>query len=157
MGGLDSRRRLGNHARVGDYEASVRTVDDGSIEEPGPLVVEFRNSRTGKCQEFSMDEFTGGHLLHLAVAGCVHNDLFREAAVLGITLTRVEVSADGGFHGDPCTTAGIQYTIHVEGQASRSALDALVARVERIAEVPSAIRLGGEVRLTRASVVSTLD
>ncbi len=31
-------------------------------------------------------EFTGGHLLHLAVAGCVLNGLYREAATLGIEL-----------------------------------------------------------------------
>jgi hypothetical protein len=29
-------------------------------------------------------EFTGAHLYHLAAAGCVLNDLFREAAGLGI-------------------------------------------------------------------------
>ena len=29
-------------------------------------------------------DFTGGHLLHLAAAGCVLNDLYREAAALGI-------------------------------------------------------------------------
>ena len=141
---------------MGDYEASVTTADDGSIAESGPLVVQFRNARTGQRQQFSMTEFTGGHLLHLAVAGCVHNDLFREAATQGVTLTHVQVRADGAFHGDPCETTGIGYTIHVEGEASQSALDALVAHVERIAEVPSAIRLGGEVRLTSANVVSTL-
>ncbi len=138
------------------YEASVRTVDDGSIAEPGPVVVELRNARTGQRQQFSMAEFTGGHLLHLAVAGCIYNDLFREAATQGITLTEVEVRADGAFHGDPCVTTGIGYTIHVQGEAPKSALEALVAHVERIAEVPSAIRLGGDVRLTSAKVVSTL-
>ena len=34
--------------------------------------------------------FNGGELLHLAVAGCVSNDLFREARALGLRLTRVE-------------------------------------------------------------------
>ena len=29
-------------------------------------------------------DFTGGHLLHLAAAGCVLNDIYREAAALGI-------------------------------------------------------------------------
>jgi hypothetical protein len=31
-------------------------------------------------------DFTGGHLLHLAAAGCVLNDVYREAAALGIKL-----------------------------------------------------------------------
>ena len=33
--------------------------------------------------------FNGGQLLHLAIAACISNDLFREAARLGITLSRV--------------------------------------------------------------------
>ena len=33
-------------------------------------------------------DFTGGHLLHLAAAGCVLNDIYREAAALGIELHR---------------------------------------------------------------------
>ena len=41
--------------------------------------------------------FTGGHLLHLAVAGCVLNDVYREAAALGIELAGVRVTAAGGF------------------------------------------------------------
>ena len=31
-------------------------------------------------------DFTGGHLLHLEGTGCVLNDIYREAAVLGIEL-----------------------------------------------------------------------
>jgi uncharacterized OsmC-like protein len=102
-----------------------------------------------------VDEFTGGHLLHLAVAGCVYNDLFREAIARGITLTHVEVTAEGGFRGDPCVSTGIDYTIHVQTDGSTEELNELLAHVERIAEVPSAIRLGGDVRLTSANVDST--
>lgn len=35
----------------------------------------------------------GGELLYLAVAGCVSNDLFREAQATGIALPRVRVRA----------------------------------------------------------------
>jgi hypothetical protein len=42
-------------------------------------------------------DFTGGHLLHLAAAGCVLNDLYREAATLGIELKGARVIAAGGF------------------------------------------------------------
>ena len=41
-------------------------------------------------------DFTGGHLLHLAAAGCVLNDLYREAATLGIELTGARVTAAAG-------------------------------------------------------------
>jgi uncharacterized OsmC-like protein len=142
---------------MGSYEAKVTTTDDGTKAEARPLTVAFRNQRTGQRQEFSMDEFTGGHLLHLAVAGCVYNDLFREAIALGITLSHVEVTADGSFSGDPCASTGIDYTVHVHGDASSEQLNELLAHVERIAEVPSAIRLGGNVRLTSAHVVSDSD
>lgn len=137
------------------YEASVETSDDGSSGEPGPFAVEFRNARTGQLQRFAFDEFTGGHLLHLAVAGCVYNDLFREGAKRGITIARASVSADGSFRGEPCASTGIGYRLRVEGDASEAELRSLVAHVEAIAEVPSAIRLGADVRLVSSEVVST--
>jgi hypothetical protein len=49
-------------------------------------------------------DFTGAHLLHLAVAGCVLNDTYREAAALNIEIVGVRVSASGGSthaHGNP--------------------------------------------------------
>jgi uncharacterized OsmC-like protein len=45
-------------------------------------------------------DFTGGHLLHLAAAGCVLNDVYREAAELGIEVKGVRVCAAGGFDTD---------------------------------------------------------
>lgn len=42
-------------------------------------------------------DFTGGHLLHLAAAGCVLNDVYREAAKLGIEVQGARVTAAGGF------------------------------------------------------------
>lgn len=137
------------------YEASVATTDDGSSGSRGPFAVAFHNARTGQLQQFAFDEFTGGHLLHLAVAGCVYNDLFREAAKRGINVTRASVFADGGFEGEPCASTGIAYRVLVEGDADEAELRELVAHVESIAEVPSVIRRGAEVRLVSAEVRST--
>ena len=39
--------------------------------------------------------FTGGHLLHLAAADCDLNDLYREAAALGIELSAVRATMAG--------------------------------------------------------------
>jgi uncharacterized OsmC-like protein len=139
------------------YEASVETTADGSAAAPGAFTVVFRNARTGQLQQFAFDEFTGGHLLHLAVAGCVYNDLFREAANRGITVTSASVVADGGFEGEPCSSTGIGYRLRVEGDADEAALRELVAHVESIAEVPSVIRQGADVRLLSAEVRSTQD
>ena len=146
---------IGDYRVMDNYEAVVETADDGTLADTGPLVVEFRNQRTRRRQQFKLEEFTGGHLLHLAVAGCVYNDLLREARARGITLSQVKVTADGGFAGHPCASTGIEYRIHVEGDGSRTDLEQLVAYVEEIAEVPSAIRLGGQVRLAASEVVTT--
>ena len=146
---------MDHHGSVGSYGARVTTTDDDTNADSGALTVTFRNARTGQRQEFSMDEFTGGHLLHLAVAGCVYNDLFREAIARGITLSHVEVTADGGFDGDPCVSTGIEYHVHIEGDGSAEQLSDLLAYVERIAEIPSAIQAGGRVRLMSKNVVST--
>jgi putative redox protein len=86
--------------------------------------------------------FNGGQLLNLAVAGCVSNDLFREAAKRGITLDRVVVTADSDYIGDPAVSTGIEYTIEMDGNGEQAALDELVDFVDRIAEIPASIRNG---------------
>lgn len=142
---------------MGGYEARVTTTADSSVGESGPVVVEFRNRHTGQQHEFSMDEFTGGHVLHLAIAGCISNDLFREAKARGLTLTTVRVSASGGFAGDPCRSTGVTYDVEVEGDAPEDELRALLAHVEDVAEIPSVLRHGATVRLASAQVRSSRD
>jgi len=87
--------------------------------------------------------------MHLAVAGCVSNDLFREAMGLGIRLERVRISARGEFAGDPPVSVGVTYDIEIGGEASEEQLRALVARVDAIAEIPNCLRRGTPVRLGR--------
>jgi len=99
--------------------------------------------------------FNGGELLHLAVAGCVSNDLFREARALGLRLTRVAITADGEFIGSPPVSGGIRYSVEVWGDAPAAALRELVARVDAIAEIPNSLRQGTEVRLANARVHGT--
>jgi putative redox protein len=55
--------------------------------------------------------FNGGQLIHQAVAGCISNDLFREAADLDIQLTRVFVKVNGGYAGDRAVSTRISYAI----------------------------------------------
>jgi putative redox protein len=78
------------------FEVEVRNVDGAvtALGAAGPhtLVVESPAAAGGGGRGFN-----GGQLLHLAVAGCVSNDLFREAAKRGIELTRVVIAADGGY------------------------------------------------------------
>jgi putative redox protein len=96
--------------------------------------------------------FNGAELLHLAVAGCVSNDLFREASALGIRLDRVRIVARGAFAGDPPVSTGVTYDIELGGDASEDQLRALVARVDEIAEIPNCLRRGTPVRLDLVQV-----
>jgi uncharacterized OsmC-like protein len=80
-------------------------------------------------------DFTGAHLLHLAAAGCVLNDLYREAAALGVALAGVRVRAAGGFDGDWAST-GITYAVDLDSAAPPADLARLLDRVDEVAEVP---------------------
>src|SRR5690242_6715667 len=67
-------------------------------------------------------EFTGAHLLHLATAGCVLNDVYREAATLGIELNGVRVRAAGDFDTDTWASRGIAYSVELSSPASSEEL-----------------------------------
>lgn len=90
--------------------------------------------------------FTGAHLLHLAVAGCVLNDLYREAAALGIELDGARVSAGGGFASDTWQSTGITYSIEITSPAPADRVARLLEVVDEVAEIPSAVRAGTSVR-----------
>jgi organic hydroperoxide reductase OsmC/OhrA len=53
----------------------------------------------------------GGQLLYLAVAGCISNDLFREARAAGIELGSVRIRVGGDFVGDPTVSDEIRYEV----------------------------------------------
>jgi uncharacterized OsmC-like protein len=132
-------------------EVEVRNVagEPAAIGNAGPhtLVVDRPADAGGRGVGFN-----GGQLLHLAVAGCVSNDLFREARAAGIELSRVRVTVRGDFAGDPAVSTGIEYDVEVEGDASRERLEGLVRHVDAIAEIPNTLRGGVAVRLAAARV-----
>lgn len=91
--------------------------------------------------------FTGAHLLHAAVAGCVLNDVHREAMDMGVTVHGVRVTARGGFT-ETWASTGIEYTVEIDSPTEPSELEQLLARVDLVAEIPRAIRQGPPVRRT---------
>jgi uncharacterized OsmC-like protein len=91
--------------------------------------------------------FNGGELLYLAVAGCISNDLFREAPAMGIALDHVSVTVRGDFSGDPPVSEEISYDVEIEGDASPEQLETLVQHVDDIAEIPNSLRRGTPVSL----------
>lgn len=94
--------------------------------------------------------FNGGQLLNLAVSACISNDLFREAARLGIHLHRVRVTAHSEYGGRPTVSGPIDYEVEVEGDAATERLAELVHLVDRVAEIPNSLRAGTQVRLAAA-------
>lgn len=96
--------------------------------------------------------FNGGQLLNLAVSACISNDLFREAARLGIPVHRVRVTAHSEYGGRPTVSGPIDYEIEVDGEAPTERLAELVHLVDNVAEIPNSLRVGTQVRMVGARV-----
>ena len=90
--------------------------------------------------------FTGAHLLHLAVAGCVLNDVYREADKLGIRIDGVQVTAQGGFEDATWRSTGIEYLVAVDSTAPPTQIERLLAVVDDVAEIPRTLAAGTAVR-----------
>jgi hypothetical protein len=79
-------------------------------------------------------------------AGCVLNDLYREAAALGIGLHGARVTAAGGFDTATWQSTGIEYSVEVSSDATAGQLARLLEVVDQVAEIPRAIRAGAAIR-----------
>ena len=90
--------------------------------------------------------FTGAHLLHLAVAGCVLNDVYREAEKLGLRIDGVQVTASGGFEDGTWRSTGIEYTVAVDSTLGSDEIERLLSVVDDVAEIPRALAAGTAVR-----------
>ena len=125
-----------------DFEV---TVSAGVLRPEGGsfTVMPHRWTEAGVSIEAS---FTGAHLLHVAAAGCVLNDLYREAQGSGIELAGVRVRARGRFDAETWTSEGITYDVDIESDATSDELARLVALVDEVAEIPRALRAGTTVR-----------
>jgi len=96
--------------------------------------------------------FTGAHLLHLSVAGCVLNDVYREADKLAVPVDGVRVTAEGSFDTETWTSTGIAYTVAVDSTASAEDIERLLAVVDEVAEIPKVLGPGVAVRRAGAWV-----
>jgi putative redox protein len=135
------------------FEVEVRNVADepAAIGNAGPYTVVMDRPADGGGRGVG---FNGGQLLYLAIAGCVSNDLFREAAAEGVDLKRVRVVARGDFSGDPPVSTAVEYDVEVSGDAPDETLRDLVKRVDEIAEIPNSLRGGTSVTLGSVSAGS---
>jgi uncharacterized OsmC-like protein len=121
------------------------TVGAGTMMSPSSSAVRFPHQWTDGGVTIEAD-FTGGHVLNLAVAGCVLNDVYREAAALGIEVKGVRVAAAGGFDTATWQSTGIDYSVEVSSDAPADRLTHLLAVVDQVAEIPQAIRAGAPVQ-----------
>ena len=121
------------------YRVRLRTVGDGptALGEAGPftLVTDRPTAAGGGGLGFN-----GGQLLYLSIAACWSNDLYREAATMGIELDGVEITVDGDFPARGSGSTPISVEVVVRSSAPEARVRALIAEVERVAEIPRAIR-----------------
>jgi organic hydroperoxide reductase OsmC/OhrA len=91
----------------------------------------------------------GGELLMLALATCYCNDLYREAARLGIALDGVEVRASARFAGVGLAASDIRYRARVSSPASAERIATLLRETDAVAEIHNTVRAGAPVLLER--------
>lgn len=84
----------------------------------------------------------GGELLMAALATCYCNDLYREAARLGIVISDCEVAATARFDGVGLAARSVAYAAKVASQASAAEVERLLAETDRLAEVHNTLRAG---------------
>lgn len=151
-GGLVARQLWGRAAAPGGGgkkwlmdDRFVVAVGAGTLMSDSTAAARFPHRWTPEGVTVEAD-FTGGHLLHLAAAGCVLNDVYREAARLGIDVKGVRVTAAGGFDTATWQSTGISYSVEVSCDASAGELARLLEVVDEVAEIPHAIRAGAIVR-----------
>lgn len=123
--GLAAARGSGRKESLADSRFEV-AVGAGTLRSAAGSVVSFPHRWTPGGVTVEAD-FTGGHRLHLAAAGCVLNDVYREAATLGIELKGVRVSAAGGFDTGNWKSTGISYSVEVSSDAPSGDLAHLLA------------------------------
>lgn len=92
----------------------------------------------------------GGELLVLALATCYCNDLYREAARLGVALDGVEVKARARFAGVGLAATDIRYSANVSSSASAAAIAELLRQTDAVAEIHNTVRAGVAVVLERS-------
>lgn len=113
-----------------DHVVSVRTESNER-----PVFIPAKTSGQGSA-------VNGGELLMLALATCYCNDLYREAARLGITLDAVEVEATARFPGIGLAATDIRYRAKVSSPADPATIAELLRQTDAVAEVHNTVRSG---------------
>jgi len=124
-------------------ERYVVVMAAGSLREPGGSVVPDELIPDGvsvRCEE------TGTHVLHLAVASTVITRVWRDALDRGRPLNGAMVRAEGAVEQGGDESVGVEYSVAVDSAMLPEEVDALVAAVDPVADLPESLHAGIEVR-----------
>ncbi|MEA5453613.1 OsmC family protein [Sinomonas sp. JGH33] len=138
-----------------DFAASIATAspDDARIPVPtADLLIQHHKTRAARV---SVGVPTGGHMLHLAVATCLFNDLHTAAARAGLSLGPVAVRAAGGFDETLTSSTGIVLEVEVTGDADPEELRTLVLETFEVSTVASILRESTSVEITHITARTT--
>lgn len=95
---------------------------------------------------------SGGELLLLALATCYGNDVFREAALRGVPVDSVEVTAEADFPAAGAPAADVRYAVRVVSPAPDDVVRELLAHTDRVAEIQATVRRPIPVELVSVEV-----
>jgi putative redox protein len=134
------------------YRVRLRTIGEGptALGQGGPFTLTVDRPVAAGGGGLG---FNGGQLFYLSIAACWSNDLYREAATMGIALDGVEIEVEGDFPTRGSGSTPITVELVVRSRAAEEQVRALIAEVERVAEIPRAIHDGPPITVS-ASVVS---
>ena len=124
------------HIRNDGSAHQVRLRTGGTTQ---PLAIAAREAGQGSA-------VNGGELLMAALATCYCNDLYREAARLGIAITGCEVVATAQFNGVGLAAESVVYSARVRSPAAPEQVEALLDQTDRVAEIHNTLRAGCAVR-----------
>jgi uncharacterized OsmC-like protein len=98
---------------------------------------------------------SGGELLMLALATCYCNDIYREAAKMGIEVTDVEVECGAEFPAEGQPAGGITYTAKITAKSPEGEIRELATITDRLAEIHGTVRAAIPVTLTHVDAIPT--
>ena len=130
------------------YRAEIRTSHSGQEAARSTDRLTIRHHRSGTA-ELAFEQATGGHLLHLALAGCVFNNVIRLAGDRGVRLDDAAVDVDGDFTDDGEST-GIAVEIRLASEAGAEELARLKRDAFDVSTVVHVLRKATSVELKGA-------
>ena len=90
---------------------------------------------------------SGGELLMLALATCYCNDVYREAARMGIEVADIDVQCSAEFAAEGAAASDVVYSAKISAKASEARIREMAEKVDALAEIHNTVRAAIPVRL----------